>query len=121
MVGHGDQPPEKTAEEIQREVEEEIARAAHLARDAKKGRGIMAYRMTWGHWRMDPGMVLLQGETTRSLTHGAKLTEIDSETGHSQFVMRSAGSSTRGSRSTALQPKMPWPRGCSSIKSLLAC
>jgi hypothetical protein len=38
MVGQGEEPPEKTIEEIQREVEEEIAWAAHLARDAERGK-----------------------------------------------------------------------------------
>jgi hypothetical protein len=38
MVGHGDQLLEKTAEQIQREAEEEITRAAHLARDAERGK-----------------------------------------------------------------------------------
>jgi hypothetical protein len=38
MVGQGEEPPEKTIEEIQREAEEEIARATRLARDAKRGR-----------------------------------------------------------------------------------
>jgi hypothetical protein len=38
MVGRGEEPPEKTVEEIQREAEEEIARAACLARDAKNGK-----------------------------------------------------------------------------------
>jgi hypothetical protein len=32
------EPPEKTVEEIQWEAEEEIARAAHLARDAERGK-----------------------------------------------------------------------------------
>jgi hypothetical protein len=38
MVGQGDEPPEKTVEEIQLEAEEEIARAAHLTRDAERGK-----------------------------------------------------------------------------------
>jgi hypothetical protein len=38
MVGKGDELPEKTIEEIQWEAEEEIARAAHLARDAERGK-----------------------------------------------------------------------------------
>jgi hypothetical protein len=38
MVGQGDQPPERTAEEIQRETEEEFTRAAPLARDAERGK-----------------------------------------------------------------------------------
>jgi hypothetical protein len=38
MVGQGDQPPKKTTEEIQWEVEEEIPRAACLARDAERGK-----------------------------------------------------------------------------------
>jgi hypothetical protein len=36
MVGEGEQPLEKTIEEITREVEEEIARAARLVRTGKK-------------------------------------------------------------------------------------
>jgi hypothetical protein len=36
MVGQGDQLPEKTAEEIQREAEEEIAQAERLARELDK-------------------------------------------------------------------------------------
>jgi hypothetical protein len=38
IVGQGEEPHEKTVEEIQREVEEEIARAARLARDAERGK-----------------------------------------------------------------------------------
>jgi hypothetical protein len=38
MMGKGDELPEKTIEEIQWEAEEEIARAAHLARDAERGK-----------------------------------------------------------------------------------
>jgi hypothetical protein len=36
MVGGGEQPPEKSIEEIAREAEEEITRAAHLAQTGKK-------------------------------------------------------------------------------------
>jgi hypothetical protein len=38
MVGNREELPEKTVEEIQREADEEIARAAHLARKAKRGK-----------------------------------------------------------------------------------
>jgi hypothetical protein len=38
MVGNGEQPLEKTAEEIQREAEKEIARTAHLARELDQAR-----------------------------------------------------------------------------------
>jgi hypothetical protein len=38
MMGQGEQPPEKTAKEIALEVEEEIARAARLAKEADKGK-----------------------------------------------------------------------------------
>jgi hypothetical protein len=39
MVEKGGEPPEKTAEEIQREAVEEIARAEHLARELDKRKG----------------------------------------------------------------------------------
>jgi hypothetical protein len=39
MVGQGCQPPEKTTKEIQREAEEEIARAERLARELDKRKG----------------------------------------------------------------------------------
>jgi hypothetical protein len=39
MVGHEEEPPEKIVKGIQWEAEEEIARAACLARDAKKWKG----------------------------------------------------------------------------------
>jgi hypothetical protein len=39
MVGQGDPPPAKTTEEIQREAEEEMARAARLARELDKRKG----------------------------------------------------------------------------------
>jgi hypothetical protein len=39
MVGQGNQPPEKTTKEIQREAEEEIACAKHLARELDKRKG----------------------------------------------------------------------------------
>jgi hypothetical protein len=35
---NGEELPEKTVEEIQREAEEEIARAAHLAKEAERGK-----------------------------------------------------------------------------------
>jgi hypothetical protein len=38
LVGQGDEPPEKTVEEIQWEAKEEIAQVAHLARDAQRGK-----------------------------------------------------------------------------------
>jgi hypothetical protein len=38
MVGNGEEPPEKIVEEIQRKVEEEIARASRLARELKRGK-----------------------------------------------------------------------------------
>jgi hypothetical protein len=38
MVGHGDDLPKKTVDEIQREAEEKIARVARLARDAERGK-----------------------------------------------------------------------------------
>jgi hypothetical protein len=39
MVGQGDPHPAKTTEEIQWEVEEEMARAAHLAMELNKRKG----------------------------------------------------------------------------------
>jgi hypothetical protein len=36
MVGQGDPPPTKSTEEIQQEAEEEMARAARLARELDK-------------------------------------------------------------------------------------
>jgi hypothetical protein len=39
MVEQGGEPLEKTTEEIQREVEEEIARVEHLARELNKRKG----------------------------------------------------------------------------------
>jgi hypothetical protein len=38
MAAQGEHPTEKTMEEIAREVEEELARVAQLARDADKGK-----------------------------------------------------------------------------------
>jgi hypothetical protein len=38
MAGHGEHPVEKTMEEITREAEEELARAAQLASDVDKGK-----------------------------------------------------------------------------------
>jgi hypothetical protein len=40
MVGEGEQPLEKTVEEITREAEEEISWAAHLARTRKSHNGL---------------------------------------------------------------------------------
>jgi hypothetical protein len=81
-VGRGDQPPEKTAKEIQWQAEEEIARAAHLARDVERGKR---------HRRMSLRMVLLQGDTTKSSTHRTQLTENNSETNHDQSMSKSVG------------------------------
>jgi hypothetical protein len=39
MVSQGETPPTKTTEEIQREAEEEMVRAAHLARELDKRKG----------------------------------------------------------------------------------
>jgi hypothetical protein len=58
MVGNGEELPDKTVEEIQREAEEEIACAAHLAREAERERGTMACRMTQVHRKMSLGMAL---------------------------------------------------------------
>jgi hypothetical protein len=38
MVGNKEEPPEKIIEEIQRETEQEIARAARLAREDERGK-----------------------------------------------------------------------------------
>jgi hypothetical protein len=38
MVGEGEQPPRKTAEEIAQEIEEEIAQATRLAKEARTGK-----------------------------------------------------------------------------------
>jgi hypothetical protein len=38
MAGQGEQPTEKTAKEIVQEAEEEITRAARLAKEADKGK-----------------------------------------------------------------------------------
>jgi hypothetical protein len=38
MAGQGEQPAEKTAKEIVQEAEEEIARAARLAKEVDKGK-----------------------------------------------------------------------------------
>jgi hypothetical protein len=38
VVGQGGELPEKTTKEIQQKIEEEIARAAHLAKEAEKGK-----------------------------------------------------------------------------------
>jgi hypothetical protein len=103
MVGQGDPPPPKTTEEIQREAEEEMARAARLARELDKRKGITACRMTLKHRRMR----LYQGDATRSSTHGAMLVESDLETGHDGFVRKSVRSSTKESRFTVHWPTTP--------------
>jgi hypothetical protein len=38
MVGNGEELPDKLVEEIQRETDEELARAACLAREAERGK-----------------------------------------------------------------------------------
>jgi hypothetical protein len=38
MVGNKEEPPEKIIEEIQREAEQEIARATRLAREVERGK-----------------------------------------------------------------------------------
>jgi hypothetical protein len=58
MVGQGEEPPEKTVEEFQQEAEVEIARAAHLARDAEREKSTTTCRMTLRHLMMSLGMVL---------------------------------------------------------------
>jgi hypothetical protein len=78
LVGEGEKPPEKTVKEIAREAEEEIARAAHLAR---RERSTLACRMTLGHRAMSLGMALLHGGTTQSSTLDTLPIKIDSETG----------------------------------------
>jgi hypothetical protein len=44
MVGNREELLEKTVEEIQHEVDEEIAHAARLAREAERGSGTVAYK-----------------------------------------------------------------------------
>jgi hypothetical protein len=68
----------------------------------KEERGTMAYKPTQVRQTMSLGMTLPRGDTTQSSIHGAQQTEIDSLTGHDQSERKSVGSSTRGSRSTAL-------------------
>jgi hypothetical protein len=84
-----------------------MARAARLARELDKRKGIMACRMTLEHRRMSLGMRLCQGDTTRSSTHGAMLAESDSETGHDGSVRKSVRSSTKESRFTVHWPTTP--------------
>jgi hypothetical protein len=43
MVGEGEQPPEKTVEEITREIEEEIAHVASLAKMGKRHNGLQGH------------------------------------------------------------------------------
>jgi hypothetical protein len=62
-------------------------------------------------------MALPRGDTTRCSIHGARQTESDSGTGHDQSMRKSVGSSTRGSRFTALWLRTPWLQECSSISS----
>jgi hypothetical protein len=81
----------------------------------KEERGTMAYRMTWVHGKMSLGMALPHGDTTRSSIHGTQQTEIDSGTSHDESMRNWVGLSTWESRSTALQRRMAWPQGCSSI------
>jgi hypothetical protein len=40
MVGEGEQPPEKTVEEITREIKEEITHVASLAKTGKRHNGL---------------------------------------------------------------------------------
>jgi hypothetical protein len=40
---------------------------------------------------MSSGMVLLQGDTTQSSTHGTELAEIDSETSNNRSVRKFVG------------------------------
>jgi hypothetical protein len=63
----------------------------------------MTYRTTRVRQKISLGMALPRGDTTRSSIHGAQQTEIDSGTGHDQSMRKLVGSSTRGSRSTALR------------------
>jgi hypothetical protein len=85
------------------------------SRTPKEERGTMVCRMTRVCQKMSLGMALPLGDTTHSSIHGAHQIEINFRTGHDQSVRKSVGSSTRGSRSTALRCRMPWPQGCSSI------
>jgi hypothetical protein len=102
MVGQGDQLPEKTTEEIQWEVEEEIARANVQPGNSTRGRGITACRMTLRLRRMSTRMELLHGGTILSSTHDAAPTEIDSDTDHDRSMTKSIGLSTKESKFTAL-------------------
>jgi hypothetical protein len=83
----------------------------------KVERGTTACRMTLGHLIMSLGMMLPQGDTTQSSTHGIGQTETDSETGHDPSERKSVGSSTKESTSTIPQLTMPWPQACSSTNS----
>jgi hypothetical protein len=117
MVEQGGELSEKTAEEIQRDAEEEIARIERLARELDKRKGTTICMMTRGARRMRIGMDLLQGDTTQSSTHDIAPIVNDSGTGHDQSVNRLVWSSTRESKSTVRRPIMPWLQGCSLIRS----
>jgi hypothetical protein len=66
---------------------------------------------------MNPAMGLLEGDTTRSSTHGTDQSEKDSETGYDRCTRESVRLNIRESWFTARQPTMPWPQGCSLTKS----
>jgi hypothetical protein len=93
----------------------ELARVACLTREVVRGKRHNGLQDDSGALKESLGMALPQGDITQSSIHGAQQTEIDSRTSHNQSMRKSVGSSTRGSRSTTLRCRMPWPQGCSLI------
>jgi hypothetical protein len=71
MVGNGEQPSKKTTEEVQQEAKEEIAHAAHLAKQEIEQRSTMTCKTTRESQMMSLGMVPPRGDTTRCLIHDA--------------------------------------------------
>jgi hypothetical protein len=58
MVGNGEELPDKTIEEIQRETDKELARATRLAREAGRTKRHNGLQDDLGDRKMNLGMVL---------------------------------------------------------------
>jgi hypothetical protein len=70
--GNGEELPDKTAEEIQREIDEELTYVVRLAREAERGKRHNGLYDDSVCRKMSLGMALPRGDTTQSSIHGAQ-------------------------------------------------
>jgi hypothetical protein len=96
MVGNGEEPQRRQSRRFSGRLKGKSLMQPIWPGRLREERGTTACRMTWVCRMMSLGMVLPQGDTTRSSIHGTQQTGIDSGTSHDQSERKWVGSSTRG-------------------------